>query len=47
MDENDIVDPGSAEVNPFHVPAIDGAGHRYRVDGSRAYRAGIHALFMF
>jgi hypothetical protein len=36
-----------AEVNPLHVPVIDAAGHRDRVDDSHSYRAGIHALFLF
>jgi hypothetical protein len=28
-DENDLVNPGTAEVNPPHVPRIDLVGHRY------------------
>jgi hypothetical protein len=33
-DDNDLVNPGTDEVNPLHVPTIDLVGHRYRsVDG--------------
>jgi hypothetical protein len=28
-DENDLVNPGTQEVNPLHVPRIDLVGHRY------------------
>lgn len=46
-DANDVVDPGTAEVNPFHVPTIDDAGHRYRVDQARSFVVGVHALVLF
>jgi len=33
-DDNDLVNPGTAEVNPLHAQPIDLVGHRYRsVDG--------------
>lgn len=33
-DDNDLVNPGTDEVNPLHVQTIDLVGHRYRsVDG--------------
>jgi hypothetical protein len=28
-EDNDLVNPGTAEVNPLHVPRIDLVGHRY------------------
>ncbi len=30
---NNTVDPGTSEVNPLHVPIIDGTGFRYAVSG--------------
>ena len=46
-DENEVVDPLSEEVNPFHVPLIDGPGHRYRVDDAATYALslGVRVLF--
>ncbi|HUS32477.1 MAG TPA: hypothetical protein VMZ53_28445 [Kofleriaceae bacterium] len=29
-DDNDLVNPGTDEVNPLHVPGLDLVGHRYR-----------------
>jgi hypothetical protein len=46
-DDNDIVDPGTTEVNPYHVPLIDSVGHRYRVEDARTYGLGIEARFLF
>jgi hypothetical protein len=31
-DDNDLVNPGTDEINPLHVPLIDLVGHRYRSD---------------
>jgi hypothetical protein len=31
---NEVVDPGSDEVNPLHVPTVDQVGKRYRLDGA-------------
>jgi len=46
-DPGDVVDPGTEEVNPLHVPLIDLVGHRYRVDESLVYAltAGLRLLF--
>ncbi len=46
-DENEVVDPLSEEVNPFHVPLIDGPGHRYRVADAGTYSLslGVRVLF--
>jgi len=46
-DQNEVVDPLSEEVNPFHVPLIDGPGHRYRVADAGTYSLslGVRVLF--
>ena len=36
-DAGDIVDPGTAEVNPLHAPLIDTSGRRYRIDQTFDY----------
>ncbi|HEX3763075.1 MAG TPA: hypothetical protein VHW23_30470 [Kofleriaceae bacterium] len=46
-DDNDVVNPGTAEVNPLHVKKIDLVGHRYRADNSRGYVLGLEAHFAF
>lgn len=46
-DDNDVVDPGTDEVNPLHAPVIDAVGHRYRIDDVFTYTvsAGVRVLF--
>lgn len=46
-DDNDVVDPGTEEVNPLHAPLVDTIGHRYRVDEALNYliRVGLRLLF--
>lgn len=46
-DDNDVVNPGTAEVNPLHVKKIDLVGHRYRADNSRGYVLGLEAHLAF
>ncbi len=46
-DSNDVVDPGSAEVNPFHVRLIDMVGHRYLVDEATTYIVMVNARGFF
>jgi len=46
-DSNDVVDPGTAEVNPFHVRLIDMVGHRYMVDEITDYVVMVSARGMF
>jgi hypothetical protein len=47
MDSNDLVNPGTAEVNPLHVPRIDLVGHRYRSIDNFAFSIGVHAQTLF
>jgi hypothetical protein len=44
---NDVVDPGTEEVNPLHVPLIDSVGHRYRVEGGRTIGIGVELRVLF
>ncbi len=44
---NDTVDPGTPEVNPYHVQTIDVSGHRYRVGDSVTYGVIIGGLVLF
>lgn len=46
-DDNDLVNPGTAEVNPLHVPLIDVVGHRYRADDSLDYIIGADVQVLF
>jgi hypothetical protein len=44
---NDVVNPGTHEVNPVHVPLIDLVGHRYLSDGALNVRLGVEARVLF
>ena len=46
-DSNEVVDPGTAEVNPLHAPTIDLAGHRYRVAEGQTVLFTVNARFLF
>ena len=45
--DNDVVNPGTEEVNPAHVPLIDLVGHRYRVTAVLDYIIGVEARVLF
>jgi hypothetical protein len=45
--DNDLINPGTAEVNPLHAPKIDLVGHRYHAQDGRTYVFGVEALFTF
>ena len=47
MDNNDVVNPGTREVNPAYVPAIDLVGHRYISDHDLGVVFGMQAQFLF
>ena len=44
---NNVVTPGTAEVNPLHVDLIDLVGHRYHSEGGYAITVGIEAAILF
>jgi hypothetical protein len=44
---NDVVNPGTREVNPAYVPAIDLVGHRYRSENDLGFVLGLQAQFLF
>lgn len=46
-DANGVVNPGTAEVNPFHVPRIDLVGHRYHSEDNRGYVIGVQGQLLF
>ena len=46
-DDNELVNPGTAEVNPLHARKIDLVGHRYRAEASRGYVLGLEARLAF
>jgi hypothetical protein len=46
-DDNDVVNPGTAEVNPLHVRKIDLVGHRYHAEDGRGYVLGVEAHLAF
>jgi hypothetical protein len=46
-DRNDLVNAGTAEVNPLHVPLIDLAGHRYRVAEGKSLLLTVNARILF
>jgi hypothetical protein len=46
-DDNTVVNPGTAEVNPLYAKRIDLVGHRYRAEDSRGYVIGLEAHLAF
>lgn len=46
-DSNDLVNPGTAEVNPLHVPRIDLVGHRYLSVDNFAFSIGVQTQVLF
>jgi hypothetical protein len=46
-DRNNLVDPGTREVNPAHAPLIDLVGHRYLSENNFALSIGVQGLVTF
>ena len=44
---NDLVNPGTDEVNPLHVPTIDLVGHRYRSEDGFGFVIGVSGQVLF
>jgi hypothetical protein len=44
---NDVVNPGTSEVNPTHAPLVDLVGHRYIVDDVLNLTVGVEARVLF
>jgi hypothetical protein len=44
---NDVVNPGTVEVNPLHAPIIDLVGHRYVSDSAINIRVGVQARILW
>ncbi|HLL25653.1 MAG TPA: hypothetical protein VK427_26130 [Kofleriaceae bacterium] len=47
IDANDLVTPGTSEVNPLHVPRVDVVGHRYLSVDNLAFSIGVQAQVLF
>jgi hypothetical protein len=45
--DNVVVNPGSPEVNPLHVPRIDLVGHRYHAEDSFGLVIGVQGQVLF
>jgi hypothetical protein len=45
--DNDLVSPGTVEVNPLHVPLIDLVGHRYHSDSVLTFLVGAQLQLLF
>jgi len=45
--DNDLINPGTAEVNPLHAAKIDLVGHRYHAQDGRSYVVGVEVLLAF
>jgi hypothetical protein len=45
--DDELVTPGTNEVNPLHVPATDLVGHRYRTADVLNYVVGVNAQLLF
>lgn len=46
-DNNDVVNPGTDEVNPLHAPKIDLVGHRYLSQDNFGIVVGVQGQFLF
>ena len=44
---DELVTPGTAEVNPLHVPLIDLVGRRYHTDSVLTFVVGAHVQLLF
>ena len=47
VDQNDLVNPGTEEVNPLHKDTIDLVGHRYRSVNNFGFIIGIQGQVLF
>ncbi|KAB2895155.1 MAG: hypothetical protein F9K40_16275 [Kofleriaceae bacterium] len=45
--DDELVTPGTPEVNPLHVPLTDLVGHRYRTGSALNYVVGVNATLLF
>jgi hypothetical protein len=46
-DNNDLVNPGTEEVNPVHAARIDLVGHRYHSEDNLGLVVGVQGQFLF
>jgi hypothetical protein len=46
-EDNGVVNPGTQEVNPLHVPRIDLVGHRYHSENNFGFVIGVQGQVLF
>ena len=46
-EDNGVVNPGTREVNPLHVPRIDLVGHRYHSENNFGFVIGVQGQVLF
>ena len=46
-EDNDLVNPGTVEVNPLHAPRIDLVGHRYHSIDNLSVVIGVQGIVLF
>jgi hypothetical protein len=46
-EENSVVNPGTSEINPLHVPRVDLVGHRYHTEDSFGFVIGVQGQILF
>lgn len=46
-EDNGVVNPGTGEVNPLHVPRVDLVGHRYHSEDNLGFVIGVSGQVLF
>jgi hypothetical protein len=46
-EDNSVVNPGTSEVNPFHVSGVDLVGHRYHSEDNFGFVVGVQGQLVF
>lgn len=46
-EDNGVVNPGTQEINPLHVPRIDLVGHRYHSEDNMGFVIGVQGQILF
>jgi hypothetical protein len=46
-ESNDLVNPGTSEVNPLHIQVVDLVGHRYHSENNFGFVIGVEGQLLF
>jgi len=46
-DADDVITPGTAEINPLHAPTVDVTGRNYIADDNMVYTFLVNGTVMF